>query len=185
YTPCRLNGGEVYTDEDGEGYGFGWGIVNDPEFGLVVSHSGGMPGLDTWFERFIGKDRVLLIFNCRDPEDARAFEGLWNGLRDVARDREPAPVKSIEDIAVKEPDRSNWESFCGWYEHSTEDEYFIIDEVFMKEGELYASAFIDGDKTAFRLYPIGENEFGRKRGMLDLKFGDGCLAFDGNVCKKL
>ena len=55
----------------------------------------------------------------------------------------------------------------------------------MKDGELYADALIEGDKTAFRLYPIGENEFGRKRGMLRLTFGDGCLMFDDLTCKKL
>ena len=37
----------------------------------------------------------------------------------------------------------------------------------------------------FRLYPIGENEFGRKRGMLKQTFGDGCLMFDDFTCKKL
>ena len=37
----------------------------------------------------------------------------------------------------------------------------------------------------FKLYPIGENEFGRESGMLVLKFGDGCLSFDEITCKKL
>ena len=56
----------------------------------------------------------------------------------------------------------------------------------MKNGELYANAIIDGDENlTFRLYPIGENEFGRKRGMLKLKFGDDCLTFDDFTCRKL
>ena len=59
-------------------------------------------------------------------------------------------------------------------------------EVFMKDSELYANAVDDeGDDLTFRLYPTGENEFGRKRGMLKLKFGDGCLMFDDHTCKKL
>ena len=63
---------------------------------------------------------------------------------------------------------------------------FAIDEVFLKDGELHARAVDeDGDEMEFRLYPIGENEFGRKGGMLDLKFGDGCLMFDDFTCKKL
>ena len=37
----------------------------------------------------------------------------------------------------------------------------------------------------FWLYPIGENEFGRKCGMLKLKFGDGCLKFDDMTCQRL
>ena len=92
---------------------------------------------------------------------------------------------SIEDIALKSVDKSKWESFCGKYEHPV-DADFIVDEVFMKDGELHANAVDeDGDEMSFRLYPIGENEFGRKGGMLKLTFGDGCLMFDDYTCKKL
>ena len=43
----------------------------------------------------------------------------------------------------------------------------------------------DGDDITFRLYPLGENEFGRKGGMLKLKFGDGCVSYGEFTCKKL
>lgn len=56
----------------------------------------------------------------------------------------------------------------------------------MKDGELWANAFDEeGDGITFRLYPIEEDEFGRKLGMLKVKFGDGCLMFSGHTCKKL
>jgi CubicO group peptidase (beta-lactamase class C family) len=185
YTPVVLNGGETYADEDGEGYGFGWGIVHDPELGLIVSHSGGMPGVHTWYERFVDADRVLVILSGREEQDARAHMGFYKGLRAVALGKEPEPIRSIEELAVKKPDKSNWASFCGKYEHP-EDGDFVIDEVFMKDGDLYAAAIDeDGDSLSFLLYPIGENEFGRKGGMIDLKFGDGCLMFGGFTCKKL
>ncbi len=184
YTPMKLNSGEDYADEDGEGYGFGWGITRDEAHGLIVSHSGGMPGLETWFEHFVDEDRTVVILNCRDYSDVRAFARFWDGIRAIARGEEAEPVITIEDITVKDPDKSKWESFCGKYEHP-EDADFTIDEVFMKDGELYANAFDEeGDSLTFRLYPIGENEFGRKQGMLDLKFGNGCLMFDGITCKK-
>ncbi|MBR0353953.1 MAG: hypothetical protein IJK35_01125, partial [Oscillospiraceae bacterium] len=100
-------------------------------------------------------------------------------------DKEPKPIVSIEDIALKDPDKSKWESFCGKYEHP-EDADFIIDEVYRKDGELWAKAIDDdGDPLEFRLYPIGQNEFGRKGGMLKLTFGDGCVMFDDHTCKKL
>ena len=103
----------------------------------------------------------------------------------IARDREPGPIVSIEDIAIKDPDRSKWESFCGKYEHPG-DADLIIDEVFLRDGDPWAKAIDeDGDDMSFRLYPIGENEFGRKGGMLKLTFGDGCLMFDDFTCKKL
>ena len=62
----------------------------------------------------------------------------------------------------------------------------MIDEVFLQDGELYARAISeDYGEFTFRLYLIGENEFGRKSGMLKLKFGDGCLMYDEFTCKKL
>ena len=187
YTPGKLNSGEdnVYDEDDGMAYGFGWAVGRDDEFGLVVSHSGGMPGVSTWFERFIDADRVLVILGNRDPVEYRAFAGFWDGARKIARDKEPEPIRTIGDIALRDPDRSKWESFCGKYEHP-EDEEFVIDRVFMKDGGLYADALTEEyGAFTFRLYPIGENEFGRQGGMLKLTFGDGCVMYDDFTCKKL
>ncbi|MBR4550002.1 MAG: serine hydrolase [Oscillospiraceae bacterium] len=187
YTPGKLSNGKdaVYDEDDGLGYGFGWGVGRDEKLGLIVSHSGGMPGVITWFERWIDADRVLVMLFNRDPLDYRAGLGAWNGLRAVAAGKEPEPIRTIEEIAVRDPDKSRWESFCGKYEHP-EDEDLIIDEIFMKDGELYADAVSEeyGEFT-FRLYPVGENEFGRKSGMLKLTFGEDCLMIDDLICKKL
>ena len=186
YTPGRLNSGEpARFEDDEEAYGFGWGIGQEPELGLVVSHSGGMPGLETWFERFVDADRVFAVMCCRDFTDARAYWGFWDGIKDIARDREPKPLTCLEEILVKDPDKSGWESFCGRYEHPADAE-FIIDEVYMKDESLHARAIDDeGKKLDFRLYPIGENVFGRKGGLLRVSFGDGCLTIDGLTCRKL
>ncbi|MDO5137163.1 MAG: serine hydrolase domain-containing protein [Oscillospiraceae bacterium] len=187
YTPGKLNNGEdaVYDEDDGLGYGLGWGVGHEEGIGLVVSHSGGMPGVGTWLERFIDADRVLIYLTNRDYMDARAYWSFYHGIEAIIRGKEPDPIKCIEDVVIKNPDKSKWESFCGKYEHP-EDADFIIDEVWMKDGELYAKAIDDdGDELEFRLYPIGEDEFGRKGGLLKLKFGDGCLSFDDISCKKL
>jgi len=187
YTPAKLNNGEdaVYDEDEGLGYGFGWFVGRDEELGRIVSHSGGMPGVATWLERFIDADRMLVILTCRDFADVRAYLSFEKGLKSIARGKEPEPVVAIEDIAIKDPDKSKWESFCGKYEHP-EDADFIIDEVWMQDGELHAKAIDeDGDEMTFRLYPIGEDEFGRKGGMLKLKFGDGCVMYDDFTCKKL
>ena len=187
YTPSKLNSGEdaVYDEEYGLGYGFGWGVGREEEFGLVVSHSGGMPGVSTWFERFIDADRVLVFLSNRDYMDARAYWSCYHGLEAIVRGKEPEPVKCIEDVVIKDPDQSKWESYCGKYEHP-EDTDFIVDEVWMKDGELYAKAIDDDDEEMrFKLYPVGNNEFGRKGGMLKLTFGDGCLMYDDYTCKKL
>ena len=187
YTPAKLNTGEdaVYDEDEGLGYGFGWGIEKSEDFGLIVSHSGGMPGVATWFERFLDADRVLVFLLNREALDYRAVVGFWDGMRKIARDREPEPVRTIEELAVKNPDRSKWESFCGRYEKLYED--FPLEEVFLKDGELYARAVWDEDDVLeCRLYPIGENKFGRKGGMVEIVFGEGCLTLGGEtVCKKL
>ena len=185
YTPVKLSSGEDFADEDGEGYGFGWGIHSNEEHGLIVSHSGGMPGLETWFAHFVDEDRTIVILSCRDFADMRAFVRFWDGIKAIAMGEEAEPVVSIEDIAVKNPDKSNWENFCGKYEHPDNAD-FIVDEVFMKNGDLWANAIDDeGEPLSFRLYPIGENEFGRKRGFLSLTFGDGCLTIGDITSKKL
>ena len=191
YAPMPLNNGDIAgADEDDDGYGFGWCFKTEPESGLIVRHAGGMPGLETWFERFVDADKVLVIMNCHDVEDARVFESFLEGMEAAVRGEEPEPVVCIEDLMIKDPDKSKWESFCGKYEHP-EDEGFVIDEVFEKDGDLWAKAIIDDDDYyeqgdfSFRLYPIGENEFGRKGGMLKLTFGDGCVMFDDYTCKKL
>ena len=51
-----------------------------------------MPGLETWFEHFVDEDRVLVILNCRDYSDIRAFVRFWDGLRAIARGEEADPV---------------------------------------------------------------------------------------------
>ena len=187
YTPGKLKNGEtaVFDEDKGLGYGFGWGVGSDEKFGLIVSHSGGMPGVATWFERFIDADRVLIILINRDSEDYRADVGFWNGMQQIARDQDPEPIRTIEDFVLMNPDKSKWESFCGKYEHPEEAD-LIIDEVFLKNGDLHARAIDeDGDELSFRLYPIGENEFGRKGGMLRLKFSDSCVMYDDHTCKML
>ena len=185
FTPVKLKSGEDYVNEDGEGYGFGWGVVKDGGHGLIVSHSGGMPGLETWFEHHVDEDVTFMIFGCREYSDVRAFLSFWEGMKAVIKGEEPGPVTSVEDIVISDPDRSKWESYCGKYEHP-EGSDFIVDEVFMKDGDLYANAIDDeGDDLTFRLFPIGENVFGRKGGMLKLSFGDGCLSFDNITCKKI
>ncbi len=186
YTPGKLNNGEdaVYDEDDELGYGFGWAVGHDDELGLVVSHSGGMPGVATWFERFVDADRVLVILSCRDYRDVRAYLGYWDGMEAIARDKAPKPIVSIEDLAIKNPDKSKWESYCGKYEHP-QDAEIIVDEVFLKDGELHARIIDeDGDEMSFRLYPLTENEFGRKGGLLKLTFGEECVMYNDFTGKK-
>ena len=62
---------------------------------------------------------------------------------------------------------------------------FPLEEVFMKDRDLYAkTGSADGGFTG-RLYPIGKKTFGRKGGFVKIAFGESCLTVDGITCKKL
>ncbi len=173
YTPGRLNNGEVSgdeEDEDGDAYGFGWFVENDPGLGLIVCHSGGWPGYSTFFQRFIDADRVLVFLRCREARDERAYGALYKAVKALARGEEPGPVRAIEELAVKDPDRTGWEAFCGKYDFGEAN--FRIDEVLIKGGELYAKASYKGKTYELRLYPLGENTFGIKDLEGDITFGE-------------
>ena len=140
YTPTVLNNGEYGVDDDLIGpsrYGYGWDITNDPKHGLIVAHSGSWPGYSLWFERFIDEDKVIIKLSCRDQIDGRAMKVLVPGMHAIACGSEPEPVMAIEEIAEKGSDKSGWEVFCGKYEKPDDD--LFIDEVFMKDGELFGT----------------------------------------------
>ncbi|MBO4889014.1 MAG: beta-lactamase family protein [Firmicutes bacterium] len=182
YTRALLNNGEIARDEDDpDGYGFGWCISDDPELGLIVSHSGGWPGYSTWFERLIDADKVLVILKCRESLDGRGTHAFFEGMKAIVKGKEPEPIRLLEDIALKDPDKTGWEDLCGTYEW---DKYRI--EVFMKDGDLY-NRFILGswDSGEDRFYPLGEKKFGIKGDDEDITFGDGCLTFYGLTGKKV
>ncbi len=186
YSTVKLNDGSISgADEDRDGYGFGWEIKNDPEFGLIVKHGGGMPGLNTWYERYVDADRVLIFMGCRESKDARADAAFWNGMRAIAMDKEPGAVTAIEDECIKDPDSSKWEAFCGLYDHP-EDAELIINEVLIKDDDLFAKG-VDEDGRDFtsRLYPIGENRFSMKMRWTHFIFDDNELTYDEVKCQKL
>jgi len=187
-TPGRLNNGEIGIDKDEEddpdyGYGFGWDVLDDPDFGLIVCHSGGWPGYYTWYERFVDADRVLIWLRCRDVRDERAWQSFSRGMDAIKRDREPERVRCIEELAVQNPDRSGWDALCGKYDYVIND--FRIEEIFRKDDELYARANDDGRAVDLRLYPLGEKAFGIKDLDADLTLSDGTLTLYGKTGKKI
>ena len=85
---------------------------------------------------------------------------------------------------VKNPDKSKWESYCGEYE--TNCKAFTLKEVWMKDGDLYGLASNEArNNFKFKFYPVGDNVFGRRDGIVRVIFGEDCYTVDGIVCKKL
>ena len=64
-------------------YGFGWEIDDNPDFGKIVSHSGGWPGYVTYIDRHITNDRTIIILQNHN---------------NVA-----IPIKSIRNILYNKP----------------------------------------------------------------------------------
>ena len=171
--------------EDDVGYGFGWVVFNAPELGCVLSHSGGWTGVSTWYGRYLDANRVLVLLCCRDSIDGRGANAFFNSMSAIGRGKEPLPLTCIEDIAVKNPDKSSWSALCGKYEPIPNEDYYI-EEVFLKDGELFAKLMTDlGTTMNFKMYQLGENAFGFKEIDDDIEFGDGCVVFNGDTCKKL
>ena len=76
---------EVATlkDESKTKYGFGWGIEDNADFGIITSHSGGWPGYVTFIERHITNDKTIIILQNHDNVSI--------------------PVKSIRSILYNKP----------------------------------------------------------------------------------
>ena len=185
YTPVKLCSGEVFADETGAGYGFGWEIRTDAALGRVVAHDGWHKGSYAQYERFLDAEGLLVLLYCRDPEDSHAAQAFLEGVRAILRGETPPPVRTLEERMVQAPDRSGWERFCGKYAHEDGDTFYP-DEVFLRDGDLYVK-WMRGHGAGFvwKLYPLGDSEFGIKKFDFTIRFGEGQLTCYDEVYRKL
>ena len=169
YSICKLSDGKNASRDIKnvtDGYGFGWEISNDRDFKLIVKHSGRNPGGYAWIERFVDFDKVFVILCNRDNTDFRAFNSLTQGLEEIAKDNSLKSITTIDDIIMKKPDKSKWDSFCGKYYSFPECRIFPVEEVLSKNGELYARI----DCYIYKLYPKNNNTFIMKEKDYSLMF---------------
>ena len=126
---------------------------------------------------------MLIILCCRDSFDERANDAFFKGMKAAANDKEPEPILTIEELEIKDPDRSDWEAFYGKYDFADAD--FRIDEVLPKDGGLYANVSYMGNESTLKLYPLGEKTFGFKDISGDITFNENGLTFWGEEHRKL
>ena len=101
------------------------------------------------------------------------------------KEEEIRPLKGIEDIMVKDPDKSGWAAFCGRYEPDPDDDE-NIDEVFLKDGDLWAWIVTDmGTRYALKLWPLGDDTFSFREDDTEVIFGEDCFTVDDEVFKKI
>ena len=91
--------------------------------------------------------------------------------------------QTVEEKMTGDVSRRGWKAWCGKYEQLVPD--FRLEEVFLRDGDLYAKIIGEDGEWTSQLYPIGKNTFGRKGGFARITFGDGCYIMDGITCKKL
>ena len=98
YTIERLNDGSAAGGNEAErdGYGFGWGIFKDPALGLLVNHSGVLPGLGTWYERGVDTDRVFVFLQSRAYEDDQAYWSFAKGMVSMLKGQRADPLVGID-----------------------------------------------------------------------------------------
>lgn len=185
-TPGTLAGGEL-PDSDGiefgEAYGFGWFLDSDPNLGRVACHNGCWAGYFNWIERLPDAGRFLILLGCRENLDGRADEAFQAGIREIIKDREPEPVFSIEELALKDPDRSGWEALTGKYDF--EGKNFRIDGIVLKDGDLYAEAVWGGEEYELKMFPLEGGAFGIKDLDGEITFDEDGLNLWGEAHRKL
>ncbi|MBR7032396.1 MAG: GNAT family N-acetyltransferase [Clostridia bacterium] len=141
--------------------------------GDVGYHDGWNEGFLTEWMFSLRRDLcVASTFNRTTDELAGKHFGVALGLFQNAEE------EIAEDDGVKIPKK-----ICGKYEQNVAD--FRLEEVFMKDGDLYARILGEDGPFTSALYPIEKNTFGRKGGFAKITFGDGFLTVNGIKCKKL
>ena len=104
-----------------------------------------------------------------------------DGMKAAARDKEPEAVRSLEELAIPNPDCSDWKRFCGTY---ASDNCRI--EVFSKGNELFAAfRYKNGFAFTAKMMLLGEKTFGIKDDLGEMNFADDGLSFWDEPYQKL
>lgn len=73
------------TDGKETGYGFGWKVSNNKEYGTIASHSGGWAGYVTYIERHVDHDKTIILLQNNSTQFTQI------------------PAKNIRKILYNEP----------------------------------------------------------------------------------
>ena len=151
-------------------------------YGLCVFNLRGDIGEHAgWNEGFLTE----WIFSMRKD---LCVAGMHNRSSEAAAEAQSKIVREIfqdaEENLARNRGRRSWGSWCGKYEH-TADAGFHVDEVFRKDGKLWAKCGNGDGGSDCRLYSIGKNTFGRMGGFEKIEFGEGFLTADGVTERKI
>jgi CubicO group peptidase (beta-lactamase class C family) len=151
---------EVATlkDESKTKYGFGWGIEDNADFGIITSHSGGWPGYVTFIERHITNDKTIIILQNHDNVSIPV-----KSIRSILYNK-PLPVQKIRKEIIITTEQL--ERFVGVYE--VEKDFEI--KISLDNDQLFAQL------TGQNAFPI----FAESEMLFFLKVVDAQIQFEKN-----
>lgn len=115
-------------------YGFGWAVVQHPERGKVLRHTGGWPGYTTSVTHYLDKEVVLAYLGNKELDGALT-QGVYDAVRNIVFGQ---PYTFPAERKAAEIDKQLYELYIGSYE-SAERQGFVID-ITVAEGQLFAQA---------------------------------------------
>ncbi|MCR5610328.1 MAG: GNAT family N-acetyltransferase [Clostridiales bacterium] len=152
------------------------------DYGLCVNNLRGDIGEHGgWNEGFITE----WMFSLR--EDLCVVSMLNHATDKLYENQSELVLKLFQDGEAYlggKPGKKAMKSYCGKYGHNA-DADLNVDEVFLKDGDLYAKFIGEDGESESRLYRIGKNTFGRMGGFDKIEFGEDCLTVNGVTMKKL
>ena len=151
-------------------------------YGLCVNNLRGDTGEHSgWNEGFLTE----WIFSLREDLCVTGMVNRSTDKADEALTELTVEIfQDLEEDMMRNKGKRAWKSWCGSYE-KPENADFYIDEVFLKDGKLWAKFTDEGEELESQLYPIGKNTFGRKGGFAKIEFGEGSVTVNGETAKKL
>ncbi len=137
---------EVATlnDKSKTKYSLGWGVDENPDFGKIVSHSGGWPGYVTYIERHITNDKTIIILQNHNDVSI-PVKSIRNILYNKA-----LPIKKIRKEIVLS--KEQLQRFVGTYE--VEKEFQI--KISIDKDQLFTQ--LTG-QSAFPIFAESELQF--------------------------
>ncbi|MDQ2086591.1 serine hydrolase [Herbivorax sp. ANBcel31] len=128
------------------GFGLGWFIFTETEFGDVIYHPGNIHGFTSYMSRYVDKDMTIIATINNDNYD---YDSIVEVLLKILNKE---PYQLPPEITEIELDSETLQSYTGLYQHISESNITITES----EDQLYAQ--LPG-QVEVEIFPMSETEF--------------------------
>lgn len=148
FTPASLNNGEKAATGWGNAhswYGLGWEILQDTSMGKVVWHSGGAPGMVTFFMRNLSRHQAIILLD--NVTHRNVHNDGMNTLYMLNKQAlPPAGKQSLADVYVRTLFKDGVEHAATLFnEFKTDTAHYYLDEMELNHRGL--NLLFDGHQT--------------------------------------